>query len=101
MESCLLLHMQTNVGVYFRLFILNMKIVNLLVEDVGANGASCKCDYTFHYHILHVCFFTFVFLLDDNVYCVACRIELFTKYFFHLFFINKVEVLEDNYVYYY
>jgi hypothetical protein len=101
MESCLLLHVQTNVDIYiYRLFNLNMKIVNLLVEHVEANGASCKCDYTFLYHILNVCFFTFFFLLYEIIYCVTCRIYIFTKYIF-LNLINEVEVLEDNYVYYY
>ncbi len=66
--------MQTNADKFpsfSNLLNLNMEIVNCLAKHVGAIGASCKRDYTSHYHII-TCVLLSYLIFNLMKMCVMC-----------------------------
>jgi hypothetical protein len=82
--------MQTNENHFSSLLNLNMKIVDHPAKYAKAN--SCKCDYTFHYYILHVYFFhiSFCILRPMFEFKITPHYHMLHVYFFHFAFDENV-----------
>ncbi len=66
--------MQMNENCFFNLFNFNIEIVGHCLKHVGAIIASCKHDYTFHYHILHFQIYLRTFQIILKIFIFICMI---------------------------